>query len=98
MSIDGTWKVVTKSPMGDQKSTLTLKSEGSSITGTMSAGGKQSDIENGKIDGDKVSWSAKLSVPMPVTLEFDGVVSGDSVSGNVKVGSFGKAPFSGVRG
>ena len=97
MSIDGAWNLVIKSPMGDQRSTLTAKADGATLSGTMSGPAGQSEVENGKVDGGQVSWSAKITSPMPLTLEFAGAVSGDSLSGSVKLGAFGSAPFTGER-
>jgi len=98
MSVDGTWNLVVKSPMGDQPSTLTLKADGATLTGTASAQGNTNDIANGKVDGDNVSWSNSITTPFPMTLEFSGTVAGDTLNGSVKAGSFGSFPFTGVRG
>jgi hypothetical protein len=98
MSVDGTWNITVNSPMGAQKSTLTLKSDGGTLTGSASGAQGSQDIQNGKVDGNNVSWSMPITVPMPMTLEFTGVVDGDKISGNVKAGSFGSFPFSGTRG
>ena len=97
MSVDGTWNVVVKSPMGDQPSTLTLAADGATLTGTASAQGNTNPIANGKVDGDTVSWSNSITTPFPMTLEFCGKVDGDSLSGSVKAGSFGSFPFAGTR-
>jgi len=97
MSVDGTWNVVVKSPMGDQPSTLTLAADGATLTGTASAQGNTNPIANGKVDGDTVSWSNSITTPFPMTLEFSGKVDGDSLSGSVKAGSFGSFPFAGTR-
>jgi hypothetical protein len=97
MSVDGTWNVVVKSPMGDQPSTLTLKADGGTLTGTASAQGNTNPIANGKVDGDAVSWSNSITTPFPMTLEFAGKVEGDTLNGSVKAGSFGSFPFSGKR-
>ena len=59
MSIDGAWNLVIKSPMGDQKSTLTAKAVGSTLRGTMSGAGGQSELENGKVEGDQVLLDGK---------------------------------------
>ena len=32
--VDGTWETIVKSPLGDQKSTLTVNSDGDSFTGS----------------------------------------------------------------
>ena len=98
MSVDGTWNLVVKSPMGDQPSTLTLKASGGTLTGTASAQGNTSEIANGKADGDNVSWSNSITTPFPMTLEFSGTVVGDTLNGSVKAGSFGSFPFTGARG
>ncbi len=97
MSIDGKWNIVVKSPMGDQKSLLTFKQEGNVLTGTAEAQGQSQPIKDGKIDGDKISWSVSITTPMPMTLEFSGTFAGDTMSGNVKAGAFGSFPWSGVR-
>ena len=52
---------------------------------------------SGKVDGDTLTWSASITSPMPMTLEFSATVSGDAMTGNVKLGAFGNAPLSGVR-
>jgi hypothetical protein len=97
MSVDGTWNVVVKSPMGDQPSTLTLTADGGTLTGTASAQGNTNPIANGKVDGNNISWSNSITTPFPMTLEFSGVVDGDSLTGTVKAGSFGSFPFAGKR-
>jgi hypothetical protein len=38
-----------------------------------------------------------MTSPMPMTLEVSATVEGDSISGNVKLGAFGNATFSGER-
>ena len=97
MSAAGTWNITTNTPMGAQKGTLTLEVDGSSLTGNMSSAQGSIEIENGQADGDSVSWDAKITQPMPMTLEFSGTVDGDSISGSVKLGAFGTATFSGDR-
>ena len=97
MSVDGKWNVVVKSPMGDQKSVLTFKAEGTTLTGTAEAQGNSQAIQNGKIDGNAISWSVSITTPMPMTLEFSGTVDGNKISGNVKAGAFGSFPWSGER-
>jgi hypothetical protein len=97
MAVDGKWNLKIKTPMGEQSGTLDLKAEGSTLAGTMSGNMGAVSIENGSVAGDAVKWSAKVTSPMPITLEFDGKVAGDSISGNVKLGAFGTSTFSGAR-
>ena len=97
MSVDGNWNITVQSPMGAQPSTLSLKAEGGTLTGTQSAQGNSSNIANGKVDGDTVTWSNSITTPFPMTLEFTGTVAGDTLNGNVKAGAFGSFPFTGTR-
>jgi hypothetical protein len=97
MAVDGKWEIVINSPMGAQKATLDLATSGNTLTGTQQAAQGSGPLENGKVEGDAVSWSAKITSPMPLTLDFTGTVDGDKLSGSVKAGAFGSFPFSGNR-
>ena len=97
MAIDGTWEITINSPLGAQKAKLELAVNGAALTGTQHAQGSSQSLANGKVDGNVVSWSANITTPMPMTLEFDGTVEGDTLKGNVKAGGFGSSPFSGGR-
>jgi len=97
MAIDGKWEITINSPMGAQKATLDLKADGNALSGTQTAMQGTQPLANGKIDGNNLSWSASITSPMPMTLEFNGAVDGDKLSGSVKAGAFGSFPFSGGR-
>ena len=97
MAVDGKWEIVINSPLGAQKATLDIATNGTALTGTQQAAQGSGPLENGKVDGNNVAWSAKISSPMPLTLDFTGTVDGDKLSGSVKAGSFGSFPFSGNR-
>ena len=97
MAVDGKWEITINSPMGAQKAQLDLKSDGATLSGTQNAQGSSQPVTNGKVDGNKLSWSANITSPMPLTLEFSGNVEGDKISGSVKAGAFGSFPFSGSK-
>ena len=96
MSADGDWKTTINSPMGVQEGTLTLKTSGETFTGQMVGRMGSQDI-SGKVDGNTLTWSASITTPFPMTLEFTVTVDGDKMSGSVKAGSFGSSPLTGVR-
>lgn len=96
MAVDGKWNLTIKTPMGDQTATVTLKEEGGALTGEMSGAQGGGPIENGSVDGDTVKWDAKITSPMPMTLEFEGKQEGENLNGSVKLGSFGNSTFTGV--
>lgn len=97
MSVAGTYECVTKTPMGDQKSEFTIVVDGDTFTGTNAGAMGAMDLENGKVDGNKLTWSMKMTVPMPMTLEGEATVDGDTITGSVKAGAFGSFPMSGTR-
>ena len=97
MSADGTWNTTMNTPMGAQNGTLTLATEGGTLTGKLSGPQGDIDLTDGTVDGDALTWKAAITAPMPMTLEFAATVDGDSISGNVKLGAFGDATFTGTR-
>ena len=96
-SVDGNYECVTKSPMGDQKSVFTVKSDGDSFTGQNAGAMGALDVENGKVDGNKLTWTMNMKVPMPMTLEAEATIDGDTLTGTIKAGAFGSMALSGTR-
>lgn len=97
MSIDNAWNIVINTPIGERKGLLTLKSDGDALSGNLSSDsdGTQ-DIKDGKVAGDSLSWSLDVTSPMPMTLTFTARIDGDNIAGDVGLGMFGNAPFSGT--
>ncbi|MFM5947718.1 MAG: hypothetical protein ACKOPM_00595, partial [Novosphingobium sp.] len=83
MSVAGTYECVTKTPMGDQKSDVTIVVDGDTFTGTNAGAMGSMEMENGKVDGNKLTWTMKMTVPMPMTLEGEATVDGDTITGTV---------------
>jgi hypothetical protein len=97
MSMDGSWKVTIKGPMGAMATTLVIKSDGDSFIGTQSGQGQSSAITDGKVAGDQVTWSNQITTPMKMKFEYSGVLAGNQISGKVKAGFMGSFPFTGAR-
>lgn len=97
MSVAGTYDCVTKTPMGDQKSKFTVIPDGDTFTGQQVGQQGSMDVVDGKIDGNKLTWKMNMTVPMPMTLECEATVDGDTITGGVKAGAFGTMPMTGTR-
>jgi hypothetical protein len=97
MSVAGSYECTVKSPMGDQKSVLTVTVDGDTWTGTNAGAQGSLDVYDGKIDGNTLTWKMDMKVPMPMTLEGTATVDGDSISGDIKAGMFGSMPMTGTR-
>jgi len=98
MAVDGTWRIAMETPLGTRNATLSLATGGGGLTGKMSGEAGSTDISDGKVNGNQVSFSVDITDPMPMTLEFSATVDGDKLSGSVKLGMYGDAPLSGTRG
>ena len=97
MAVDGNWNITLSTPLGDRDATLTLTTNGGSLTGKQAADGNEADIVDGTVNGNDVAWKASITNPMPLTLAFSGKVDGDSISGDVSIGPMGSFPFTGTR-
>jgi hypothetical protein len=97
MSADGTWNVVIDTPMGKQNASIVLASAGNTLTGTVTDGFGQTDIADGVVDGNQLSWSQKMTKPFAMTLGFTVTIDGDEMAGSVKAGAFGTSPLTGTR-
>ena len=94
--VDGSWDCTVKSPLGDQKMTVTVKTEGATWSGNVSGAMGASDI-SGEANGNTISWKQQMTVPMPMTLDCQATAEGDTLTGTVGAGAFGSFPLSGSR-
>ena len=92
----GKWNVIIKTPVGDQAGVLDLRVDGEVLSGSMSAADYRVDIDNGRVVGGQLEWSAKLTQPMRMTLKFKATVQADRIEGRAKH-LLGSASFAGTR-
>lgn len=98
MSVAGTYNTTVKSPMGDQAGTFTVEDNGDgTFNGKLEGGMGSMDTEEGKVDGNTLTWKMNMTVPMPMTLDCEATIDGDNLTGNVNAGAFGAMPLSGTR-
>jgi hypothetical protein len=97
MAVDGKWNMTMSTPMGERKATLELKTAGGTLSGTQGDETGSAEIFEGTVSADDVAWKLSITNPMPLTLAFTGKVSGDSMSGEMGIGSMGSFPFTATR-
>ena len=98
MSVDGIYKITAQTPIGSMDSTLTLKTDGEELSGTMSGElvGKM-DFTGGKVDGNNFSFTMTMKKFFKkIDISGSGKVDGDQISGEVRT-SIGNSSYSGVR-
>jgi len=94
--VDGTWQIVMSTPMGPQEMTARFRSDGAAVSGELeSAEGSQAFA--GTLDGNRIRFDLSVEKPMKLTLKYDILIDGDSLTGKAKMGMFGSAKLSGQR-
>jgi len=94
--VQGKWHITINTPMGDKSGVLELKAVGTALTGSLSDDSYHIAITDGKIAGNQLSWSAKITKPMRMNFKFTATVDADRISGTAKY-ALGKATFRGTR-
>jgi hypothetical protein len=79
--VAGTWKGSIETPNGTMENTFVFKVDGSKLTGTVESGPMgQSDIAEGKVDGDKLSFVVVRNFNgNEFRMNYKGTVSGDEI-------------------
>ncbi len=95
--VDGDWDMVLASPVGPQPMVGHFETDGSALSGYLKAAEGEQPFSGGTVEGNSVKFDLKVEKPMKLTLKYDLVVEGDSISGKVKMGIFGKAKVTGKR-
>jgi hypothetical protein len=94
--VEGKWKITIHTPMGEKSGVLDLQVIGKALTGSLSDAEHHVAISDGKIDGNRLSWQAKITKPMRLSFKFTAVVEEDRISGAARH-MLGTATFSGTR-
>ena len=79
--ISGTWKASFDTQVGKQDYTYTFAVAGAKLTGKMKSANGESDVVDGKVDGDKVSFVENLNYQgQAIKITYSGkVVSADEI-------------------
>ena len=88
--------MVLASPVGPQEMLGHFETQGDRLTGYLRSPEGQQDF-TGTVDGNQLKFDLKVEKPMKITLKYDITIEGDTLSGRVKMGIFGKAKLTGER-
>ena len=94
--VQGKWNITLKTPMGEKSGVLLLHAAGKTLTGSLSDGEHFATLTDGKIAGNRLSWSAQITKPMRMNFKFTATIEADRISGDAKH-LLGKATFIGTR-
>jgi hypothetical protein len=94
--VQGKWHITIKTPMGDKSGVLDLTVSGKTLTGSLSDAEHHVAISDGRVEGNKLSWKAKITKPMRLSFKFSAIIEQDRISGDARH-LLGSATFSGTR-
>jgi hypothetical protein len=94
--VQGKWQITINTPMGEKSGVLELQVSGKTLTGSLSDAEHHVAISDGKIEGNRLSWQAKITKPMRLNFKFTAIVDEDRISGAARH-LLGTATFSGTR-
>jgi hypothetical protein len=94
--VQGKWNITINTPMGERAAVLELLVEGKALSGSLSDAEHHVAISDGKIEGNRLSWQAKITKPMRLSFKFTAIVEEDRISGAARH-MLGSATFSGTR-
>ena len=101
MSIAGSWQIYVDTPMGRQSMRLDARTEDAGegrFTGTVEGTtGVTVQVLDGALDGDRATWKARFTRPLPMELNFDAAVTGDELTGVVRANVLGASALTGTR-
>ncbi|HUP05314.1 MAG TPA: hypothetical protein VMU19_15055 [Bryobacteraceae bacterium] len=76
--VTGNWKASIDTPNGAMEFTYVLKADGNTVTGTMQSQMGEMKIEEGKLDGDKISFA--VNIEQMGKLTYSGTVKDDQMT------------------
>ena len=97
--LSGTWTAAFDTQIGKQEYTFTFKAEGAKLTGKAKSANGESEIQEGKIDGDKVSFVENLNYQgQALKITYTGkVVSADEIKFSRDVAGFAQEELTAKR-
>ncbi|KAJ9149778.1 Epoxide hydrolase 4 [Pleurostoma richardsiae] len=96
--VDGVWDLTVKAPGGKiQKIKLTLKSSGTSLSGSLDGDEGINKFDNGKVEGSSITFRAQLTRPFKVKVNYKATIDGNKITGQAKAAMLPPLRFSGAR-
>ena len=85
--VDGKWSGTMNTPNGDFPVGFTFKADGATLNGSTSGpDGMEIKIADGKVNGDKISFSVTFDFGgMPFTMNYSGVVAKDQIKFTIDI-------------
>ena len=93
----GRWDVTIATPMGKQSVTYDISASNGTMVGTATQGADVTPLIGLAAIGNRLTWSQHVTKPMKLTLRFDVVITGATMTGTAKAGVLPSSKLTGVR-
>lgn len=93
----GSWDVTIDTPIGKIAAVFEIAEIDGKIQGTATSDAETVDFVEPVADGNRLTWTQAVTTPMKLTLKFDVMVDGDSMTGTSKAGILPASHLTGSR-
>lgn len=91
----GTWDLQIATPLGQIDVALVIRETPDGLAGTADGSGHVVELEDLRLNGQRLTWQQRVRRPLRLDLEFDVTIEGDGMTGHSRAG---RLPRSQVRG
>ena len=96
--VGGTYAVVTKTPLGEQRGTFVVDDhEPGCFTGYVENPTGSMQVIDGRVEDNRLTWKMEMTAPMKMMLQCEATLVDDTLDGTIRAGAFGKMALSGIR-
>lgn len=86
MLVDGHYELFLHTPLGEQKGTMVLESDGDVLSGTLTNPHGASEFSGGTVDGERVEFDTRIPTPIGrLKAHVTGKVEGQRFTGDAKL-------------
>ena len=84
----GNWDATLLTPIGKIEAVFEINEIDGVIGGLARTDAETVDILDAVADGNRLTWTQRVTTPMKLTLKFDVTIEGDTMTGGYKAGIF----------
>ncbi len=96
-TFSGIWDVTIDTPIGRMAVVFDITEQDGAIHGTARNEAETVEFVDAVAEGDRLTWSQAVTTPMKLTLKFDVIVDGDTMTGTSKAGILPSSKVHGSR-
>jgi hypothetical protein len=85
VDVTGKWETTRETPRGTMTTTFTFNQDGGTLTGTVGSQRGDSEITNGSIEGNKITFTLVMTMgDRTMEMVYSGTVEGDAITGTMQ--------------